>query len=384
VTVLESQIRDVFEAIADGDQPPPDISIAAARQRGRSLLRWRRARMAGPPVLAVSAVAAVVLASALPFGRSNPASQPRTERSRAAQGTAPARFDPLVVYGSFGWLPAGESLSSGQTGRTEEVLDATSGRHLRWQLAIFAADRCVVGVVGARPSSLLCNTAVDGTQTFPLGSRAPAVNGHDAFWIRPQPGGAGQHQSLAWQYAAGGWAVLTSAIGIASTSSLPEQIAGEVSFGGAGRSRIEFAIQLTKTPPDWQVSSVTFGRGGGVLAASGYSVTKGSIDIPPGDGYASDNMPIISTLLRKGTCYFYPGGQSVRRVIDGYQATVNEFPAAAGRPPTYQVCVGNAGGLWAFITVAGRHPAAKPVTIFKHMKILGTNPANWTTKPLAS
>jgi hypothetical protein len=39
-------------------------------------------------------------------------------------------------------------------------------------------------------------------------------------------------------------------------------------------------------------------------------------------------------------------------------------------------------GLHVFISVDGGHPVITPVTLFRHMKLLGTDSARWTTDPI--
>jgi hypothetical protein len=71
----------------------------------------------------------------------------------------------------------------------------------------------------------------------------------------------------------------------------------------------------------------------------------------------------------------------VHRVINGHRVVVNRIPAADGRPTTYQVCAPDVSGLSLFISVDGGHPVITPVTLFRHLRALGTNPANWSVAP---
>jgi hypothetical protein len=389
--MLEAKIRDLFAELATSEQPPTSVSVAAASQRGRSLLRWRRARMAGTPVLAASAVAAVALTGALPNSASVQPSPMRSPGHQvAASGTAeqqlmaapaPAQFSPLKPYASFGWLPAGESATSGATGRIAEILNAGAGKHMKWQLSIYAAGQCGLS---QHDRTLVCGLGSDGTLNAPLAGRAPAVNGRIAFWLSGRGAGSAQmrHQSVVWQYAPDGWAQLSDATGTLKPESIPIRVASGVVFGGGARDQIEFAAELTKVPAHWQVSSVSFDRTNGVMGATGYSVTEGSLSIAAGGGVAVSDLPSVSTFIGQGRCYFYPAGQSVHQVINGYRAVVTRIPPQRGNPLTSQVCVPNANGLFIFVSVIGSHPAIDPVTLFRHMKLLGANPASWTTQPI--
>jgi hypothetical protein len=94
------------------------------------------------------------------------------------------------------------------------------------------------------------------------------------------------------------------------------------------------------------------------------------------------DLPSMTTSLGQGSCYFYPDGQSARQVINGYRVVVNTIAAADGRPATYQVCAADAYGLNVFNSVDGDHPVIAPVTLFRHLKLLGTDAANWTADPI--
>lgn len=92
------------------------IDIALARRKGRTRLRWRLAAIVGgvPAVAAIAAVA-VIVSGALPVRTSGPV---------AAHGSAaaPHRFNPLIPYASFGWLPAGKRITSAYTSAASEEL----------------------------------------------------------------------------------------------------------------------------------------------------------------------------------------------------------------------------------------------------------------------
>jgi hypothetical protein len=164
------------------------------------------------------------------------------------------------------------------------------------------------------------------------------------------------------------------------------QLARGAEFGTSTPQPILFALQLTTAPAAWQVSATSFVRQGGALLAEAFSVTSGDAVLPAGAGSDAANLPFVSLGAPSANgCPFYPGGQSVRRVINGYRVVVNEIPGTTGPQssvPSYQVCAKNADGFQVFIGTNGWHPVVAPVTLFEHMRLLGTNPANWTTRPL--
>jgi len=376
MSALEAQLREFFAQLGDSDQPPARISVTAATSRGRSLLRWRRVRLAVPPILAASAVLAVALASALPAGRpgSHPAGRTPATSQAAKQPprtVVPDRFSLLVPYASFGWLPPGYSLRSGGTRGTSDFLNAYDGRYLRWQLTTYAASVCRLTRTAR---ALVCSLGHDGTQTYPLSGPAPAVAGHRAFWLSggPHQPPRDRHQAVIWQYATNGWAELDSASSAHQPSMTLLRIAGNVGFG-TSRQPMRFAVQLTRVPKTWRVSTAFYQISGGVPVDN--QATFAAAGSNPAD------LPFVTTQLSPGSCYFYPDGQSKHQVINGYRVVVNTIPAADGRPPTYQVCAPDVNGLSVFISVDGSRPVIAPVTLFRHLRVLGASPADWVTSP---
>ena len=53
------------------------------------------------------------------------------------------------------------------------------------------------------------------------------------------------------------------------------------------------------------------------------------------------------------SCYFYPGGQSQHRTINGVTAVVTRRGPFRGSPATFQVCAAHAHGLSVFISTYG-------------------------------
>jgi len=78
----------------------------------------------------------------------------------------------------------------------------------------------------------------------------------------------------------------------------------------------------------------------------------------------------------------YSDGQSKRQTINGYQVIVRRIPSPNGAPPDLLVCAPDADGLSVTVST-GFHASPDAVSIFRRqLRILGTNPANWTTEPL--
>jgi hypothetical protein len=375
--VVESQLRALFEELASGEPPPSRVDTGLARRQGRRRLRWRRAAIAGAPVLAAAAAAAVVLATgvAAPSVPARVRATPAAGRSSPPPGPAqaPSHFNPLVPYLSFGWLPAGQSLIAGGTGRTEMyVVAGPRPAKATWSLAVYSAGRCQLAT-----AQLNCTTNASAGQTEQITGRAPAVDGHPAFW-------AGGY--LVWRYARGGWAWLSvPPSGGAAARAETVKVASHVRYGAATTPSLVFPVQLTRVPGRWQVSSVYFRADAGGLRASQYSVSVGAAELSPGSGESAGSAPFFSTgpATSHNSCSYYPGGQSTREIIGGYRVTVNHLPGPAGASSGQQLCAADADGLAVFITEAGSHPAIGVTALFAHhLRLLGTNPANWTRAPI--
>jgi hypothetical protein len=228
-----------------------------------------------------------------------------------------------------------------------------------WSLTFYSAGRCQLS---AAQKEMDCSYSASGGQTASITGRAPAVRGHRAFWA----GG-----SLIWQYARGGWALL----------SFPSRhgalkVAAHVRYGVGAAPSIVFAAQLTGVPRTWQVSSVAYRPDAGMLRASQYSLTAGAVALAAGSGEFRPNIPDLATdpATSHSSCHFYPNGQSTRRVIAGYKVVVS-----GGQ----QLCAAHAHGLAVFINDAGSHPAIGVIALFEHhLRLLGANPANWTKAPI--
>jgi hypothetical protein len=296
---------------------------------------------------------------------------------------APRQFNPLIPYVSFGWLPAGESLYSGEIRPTQVFL--TAGRTLpEWDLNVFARRQC--HLTGPAHGLNCPHQGLDGTTArFTFTARAPAVDGHRAFWA-----GTG----LAWQYARGGWAALTWPASAPGTRT-PRQvtvrerrqavkIAGHLRFDAA--TPLAFPTQLTGLPSQWRIGDVYYQPGAGVLRAESYLLTTPTARYLPhiGDLGIWTNAPYIQVhpAPRGGTCTPHdPASNNTSEIINGYRVVVKRM--TIGGVPEQQLCAAHAAGLWLSIIESGPHPPIDVASLFKHhMRLLGTNPSNWTSHPL--
>jgi hypothetical protein len=373
VSRVEEQLRDLLE-MAVG-QPPRRVTVEAVRRR---VVRHRAVMAAATAAAAAAAVAVAIAVGAAPF---RPAAPP------AAGPAAPRQFNPLIPYLSFGWLPAGGKLVAGGTGQKVMYLIARPKLDARseWNLSVYAAGRCTLV---AAPRRLTCSAG----PTMQISGRAPAVRGHRAFWT------GSPDSSLVWQYARGGWAwlylpfpydspLLHNPAKRKAIRRDAVKVARHVRYGAATPPLV-FAAQLTGLPSQWRVSSVYYLPDAGVLRASRYTLNAATVGSVTSDGglQFQNNLPWVEidpVTARHNSCYFYPGGKvsrgkSTREIINGYPVIVSQLDH--GR---HQVCAANARGLAVLIAEIGPHPSLSPASLFRHhLRLLGTNPANWTSKPI--
>jgi hypothetical protein len=364
----ETRVRGLLELAAAGQELPSRVDVELARSRGRRKLRWRRASLAGASAAAV--VAVIVAATVVPgSGGAGPGRGKAPEAH--TQVIAPRQFSLSSPYAAFGWLPPGDSLDAGTL--TPSNVYLTAGPGSSWALTVYTAGFCnltsaqVLHRLGQNQHpQLVCSDSSSGT-VYPVTRVAAAqVDGHTAFWTA-------KHGYLVWQYAHHAWASLAPPRHAVTRTVI--NVASEVSYGAAG-SPVEYPAQLLNVPAGWTIGYVHFAADAGVLRASQYSLTGPGVSVP---------APFFTTdpATASSSCYFYPGGQSARQTINGYRVTVNHLSASNGNAPVQQVCAPNADGLFVFVSTYGSHASPDAVSIFRrHMRLLGTNPADWTTEPL--
>jgi hypothetical protein len=372
--VTEPQVRALFDQIADGEAPPSRVDTQLALRRGRARLRWRRACQAGAPVLAAAAV--VVVALAVAAGPVRPAAGP------AAGGpAAPRQFNLLIPYVTFGWLPAGQSLSQGVASPEEVSMVAGSASDpLGWGISVYARGQCHLTSSGA---GLKCagQTPLERV-TAQFSQPAPGVHGHRAFW-------AGTN--LVWSYARGGWAWLN--IPVPDFSALRHdramqgqavKIARHLRFGAATPPLV-FPAQLTGLTGQWRITDLHYDAGAAALHVDSYTLTTGTSRFFPhvGDQGIWTNAPYvdIAPSPRAATCSPHdPSTKNTSEIINGYRVVLKR--SSAGGHPKQEVCAVHADGLSVDILEFGPHPSASVTSLFRQLRLLGTNPANWTKNPI--
>lgn len=372
--MTEPQVRALFNQIADGEATPPRVDTQLALRRGRARLRWRRARVASVPVLAAAAVAVLALAVAAAPGR--PGAGPAT-----AGPAAPRQFNPLIPNVAFGWLPAGQSLGQGALSRKEvSMVSGSASRFLGWGVSVYARGQCHLTSSG---NSLKCagQTPLEGV-TARFNEPAPAIHGHSAFW-------AGTN--LVWQYARGGWAWVGAPVSDFSALRRNRVMQGEtikiarhLRFGAATPPLV-FPAQLTGLTGQWRISDLHYWAAAGVLQADSYTLTTGTSRFFPhvGDQGIWTNAPYVNIAPspRRATCSPHdPSTTNTSEIINGYRVDVKH--SSTSGHPRQEVCAVHADGLSVNILEFGAHPLMGVTSLFRHLRLLGTQPANWTKNPI--
>jgi hypothetical protein len=340
--------------------------------------------LAAISVLAAATVTAVVLATAAAPGRRVAIAPVRPA------AVVPHQFSPFIAYAAFGWLPAGSKVLFGGTtrGSTYQVAGWGSLWTRPWYLLAYPAGGCQL----TKARGLMCK-AYYPFGPLALTSRAPDINGHRAYWATAY---ASQrpYRALAWQYAAGSWAVLElGKWNPLDTRWRQEAVkaASHVRFGVDAAPPVAFPVRLTGLPASWHLISgvrawmpewngVTYQPYGHVLYASHWSVSTGSASTGP------RARPFLAFTIglagQPGSCRVAAQGPPVHEVVNGYRVIVTRGPFGQ------TLCAANAGGLSVQIEERSNRPGAglarvDVVGLFAHhLQLLGTSPAHWATQPI--
>jgi hypothetical protein len=374
--MLETELRELFDLEASEDPPPVRVSVSKAHSSGRSQLRWRRASLIGAPAFAAAAVLAIALTSSVLPGTGG------TAPGRALSAAAPARFpSALRSYVRTGWLPPGERLA-------QFNLDSTKVQ-ISWGNPVGGLTAYSAGQCALAGHTLTCpvigRPAKYGQHA--LGHLAGLVDGQPAYWnatggtvitaqgrVTISKTGTNdstkvteQDGALWWQYASGGWVQVQA---LSKADSL--RVARTVRLGPDVAAPFTFPAQLTGVPAGWHVAgtTITLGNHGRPSSASvGLAGTEPGLILGPGERHASCAQQF-------GVAYT---SQVRSAVVNGYR--VSTFRVAPHGTPFWALCSSDADGV--YVTVEALASRAEVTDLFAHhLRLLGSDPAHWTTRPI--
>jgi hypothetical protein len=248
-----------------------------------------------------------------------------------------------------------------------------------WSVAVYARGQCHLT---SAVSGLECPAQTLGGPTARFSAPAPAVRGGSAFWAGP---------NLVWQYARGGWAELN--IPVPSYNALRQdtatqhaalKIAGHLRVGAA-TPPIMFSAQLTGLIGRWRISNVFYETSGGVPQAQSYMLLTGTSRSFPhiGDLGIWTNAPYfqIAPAPRTSTCTPHDRAfRNTSEVINGYHVVLKRRTVSGH--PEQELCAARADGLAVDIIEYGAHPTIGVTSLFRQLRLLGTDPANWVRNPI--
>jgi hypothetical protein len=365
--MLEHALTELFERQTSAAQPPMRASVAQAASDGQALRRRRRASAVVTPLFAAGAVGAIALAAAVPPGHfGSHAAGPRAGAAAKSQQARllPRHFNPQYQYATFGWLPAGASFTGGWTAPGSINLEADStiphatGSEVAgysWRWSGFARGQCHLhGAV------LVCG----GQSIIRITSRASEVGGKPAYWgYGPQyPGGPlniperlAPHL-LAYEYA-GGWATLG-----APRSGLLK-VARNIRMVLA---KIRYSVHLAGVPASWQIVNSSYWTSPAGPASYSFSVRASAIS------HLDVDMGPVGVLPCQGQ----------RLLVAGVRVLVSRDYPTAPSSVTYTLCAPRDHGAWFRINETGRAGIGVVPLFRSHLRLLGLDPAQWTTQPL--
>jgi hypothetical protein len=379
----EAGARALLERLSTTEPPPSRVDIALARRRGSTLLRRRHWALAAAPLLAAVLVAALVLGVGAITGAGGGPRIPPAPLTRSAHH----QFNPLAPYAAFGWLPKGvpRDLNSPYSTPTQLQLGVGSAAKGHFSLTVWARGACNLDAAQVRADLrrqhrplLDCEDASLGWAAN-LSRRAPAVGGRPAFWF--------DGHMLAWEYAHHAWATLyVSRRGTPIPPATTVKVAAHVRYAATPKPAVKFAFRLTGLPTSWRVLSAPWRATADGLLAGGSNEFGGYVIVGRADGPVTGTIGQIVITPGKSNCPFFRGS-SQRIVLGGVTAIVTHFTPSGARP--YQgLCISETNGLHVFFLEfpePGRAGFAfGGVTgVFRHhLRLLGPNPAHWTTRPL--
>ena len=126
-----------------------------------------------------------------------------------------------------------------------------------------------------------------------------------------------------------------------------------------------------------------------MLRASRFALTTGTPDLGADGGLEfQTSLPSFST-IDPASAHSNFCGRAASEIINGYRVVLTyqkggtTGDGGSAILPSQGLCAPDADGLALNIGQRGAHPPISVASLFReHLRLLGANPANWTTKPI--
>jgi hypothetical protein len=374
----DSALRAFFDRVARTELPPSTVDVPRARQAGRRRLTIRRVGVPGMLLGVVSVIVFLLASNVLPGGAAGyrtPSTGSRHTSSPAAPG-APRSFDPLAIWAGFGWLPPGFSLATPPYPETRSRASmVASGSPGDLSVTVFAADQCkLTGPFSAQsqpgsspatryPAGLRCKWGGTPWIAHPVTPAGHLANGDTAYRMMALGGGPSplRQVGLAWEYAGGGWAILTSA-GVTWPDA--KKVAASVRYGS--RVRPPFPVRLAGIPARLKVSGAEYQDERGKLV--GHALYLGT-------GHDPGVVQITVEPAFHPACLF-TAGEISNISFEGAEGVLVKTPSEHQQ----DVCFPSLHGMFVWVSVHGH--VGRAMSLLRHIRVLGPDRADWTTHPL--
>jgi hypothetical protein len=252
----EQEVRTLLADLAETPAPPSRVVVPRPVRRRRRYVHSRTwlSAAAAAVVVALLAVGAYVVTGGSP-----------TSTDPAA--AAPERFDPLMRYASFGWVPDEARMNSRSTvvndvrfamDVSEYVPDPSKGPMAAKPAASVGVALYAVGVKPESEQPPDIRGATDHDPGVPyLISEAPPVDGKRAEWLTVP--GDSEFLMLRWHYAPGAWAEVSVARLSGDLHESAHRVATELRLD---TERLRFPFHLTDLSAELRPVASSFREGG--------------------------------------------------------------------------------------------------------------------------
>lgn len=286
----DATVATVLRDLAETPAPPSRVDVARAARAGRRRVRARRLAGAGSAAAGVVAVVAAV-------GLLTPATPASREPGTTPAAAAPSRFDPLVQYADFGWLPDGVA--------AREVSVRREWLHLAayWSPEPGQSEGAAVRLFLTAAGHSLDEFLTPPAEPAPVWSSPVPPS-----WFEPEAATV-----VRWEYAPQAWAAVAVSLPGADpeeVQSVAERVAGAVQYGVDDRVELPFAT--TGIPGQLQVVQAGMHRyDGGWL---------GGVTYDDGDPTNGDRALTIAVMSSEGTV----DSREPNTTVDGHPAWADE------------------------------------------------------------